>query len=111
MDIAFQDADLFLITAKGYGKRTPIADYSPQRRGGKGVRAIKTTESRGRLAAMKVVKDNHELMIISAEGVLIRLSADGISRMGRPTQGVKIMNMDGEDKVSSVARVVTEDGS
>ncbi|MBT9170995.1 MAG: DNA gyrase subunit A [Actinobacteria bacterium] len=110
MDIALQDADLFLITAKGYGKRTPIADYSLQRRGGKGVRAIKTVESRGRLAAMKVVKDNHELLIISTEGVLIRLSADGISRMGRHTQGVKIMNMDEEDKVSSVARVVAEDG-
>ncbi|MFA6001761.1 MAG: DNA gyrase C-terminal beta-propeller domain-containing protein, partial [Thermoleophilia bacterium] len=75
-------------------------------RGGKGVRTIKHTESKGTLVAAKVVRDNHELVLISADGTIIRIPVSGISCMGRSTQGVRVMNLRKGDRVSAVARVV-----
>ena len=78
------------ITEKGYGKRTPVADYPEQNRGGQGVYTIQMTIKKGLLAGLKVVAPQHELMIISTEGVVIRVKVNDISQLGRSTQGVKI---------------------
>jgi len=105
MEIAPADAELFVVTENGYGKRTSVADYPEQNRGGMGVKTIQVTEKKGRLAGMKIVLPQHELMIISQEGVIIRVKAEDISRLGRSTQGVKVMNVADTDRVSALARV------
>ena len=105
MEIAPADAELFVVTENGYGKRTSVSDYPEQNRGGMGVKTIHVTEKKGRLAGMKIVLPQHELMIISQEGVVIRVKAEDISRLGRSTQGVKVMNVADSDRVSALARV------
>jgi len=112
MDIARDDSDLFVITENGYGKRTPIGEYRITGRGGIGVRTIALTDRKGYLVGVKVVRDNHEVMLQSRDGVMIRVRADGISRHGRATQGVRVMNMREGDVVSAIARmVVSESGA
>ncbi|MHB1361296.1 MAG: DNA gyrase subunit A [Thermoleophilia bacterium] len=106
MNVAKDDADLFVVTDGGYGKRTHISDYPRHNRGGKGVRTIKHTEAKGTLIAARVVRDNHELVLISADGTVIRIPVKDISCMGRSTQGVRVMNLRKGDRVSAVARVV-----
>ena len=106
MNVAKDDSDLFVVTDAGYGKRTHISDYPRHNRGGKGVRTIKHTEAKGALIAARVVRDNHELVLISADGTVIRIPAKDISVMGRSTQGVRVMNLRKGDRVSAVARVV-----
>ncbi len=105
MEITNGQGDLFVITENGYGKRTKIAEYPEHKRGGQGVYTIAMTEKKGKLVAMRVVGPQHELMIISEEGVVIRVKANDISRLGRATQGVKVMNMSATDHVSAVARL------
>ncbi|MCD8199693.1 MAG: DNA gyrase subunit A [Coriobacteriaceae bacterium] len=105
MEIAPAGSDLFVITENGYGKRTKVEDYPTQHRGGMGVNTIKMTEKKGRLAAMKVIDTTHEMMIVSEEGVVIRVKASDISELGRATQGVKVMNVADDDKVVAVARM------
>lgn len=109
MDIAKDDADLFVITEQGRGKRTPISQYPVQARGGKGVRTIKAGPKREYLAGEKVVKENHELIIVSNEGIVLRVPVGGISTMSRNTQGVKIMGVKDADKVSALARIVIDE--
>ena len=112
MDIARDDSDLFVITENGFGKRTPIGEYRITGRGGIGVRTIALTDRKGYLVGVKVVRENHEIMLQSRDGVVIRVRADGISRHGRATQGVKVMNMREGDVVSAIARmVVSESGA
>ena len=112
VDIARDDSDLFVITENGYGKRTPISDYRITGRGGLGVRTIALTSRKGYLAGVRVVRDNHEIMLQSREGQVIRLRADGISRQGRSATGVRVMNMREGDVVSAIARmVVSESGA
>jgi DNA gyrase subunit A len=105
MEIAPVDAELFVVTERGYGKRTSVSDYPEQNRGGMGVKTIQVTDKKGRLAGMKIVLPQHELMLISQEGVVIRVKAEDISRLGRSTQGVKVMNVADIDRVSALARV------
>jgi DNA gyrase subunit A len=105
MEIAPDDAELFVVTEKGYGKRTPVEEYPLQKRGGMGVKTIQITEKKGPLAGMKIVMPRHELMLISEEGVVIRVKANDISKLGRSTQGVKVMNVSQTDRVSAIARV------
>ncbi len=107
MEIAHPGTDLFVITEKGYGKRTPIDEYPIQRRGGQGVFTIKMTSKKGLLVAMKIVDSDDELMIITEEGVIVRTAVSGISELGRSTQGVKVMNIADGDRVVAVA--VTEE--
>ncbi len=109
MGVALEDADLLIITDYGYGKRTAVPKYPLQRRGGKGVRTIQYTPVKGKIAGGKCVKENQELLAISSEGVVIRVSVDGISRMGRSTQGVKVMNLREGDSVAAIAMMVAED--
>jgi len=112
MDIARDDSDLFVVTENGFGKRTPISEYRITGRGGIGVRTIALTDRKGYLVGVKVVRDNHEIMLQSRDGVVIRVRADGISRHGRATQGVRVMNMREGDVVSAIARmVVSESGA
>ncbi len=108
MEIARPGTQLFVITEKGYGKRTPVADYPLQHRGGQGVYTIQMTQKKGMLAGMKIVVPEDELMVISEEGVIIRIPVKDISELGRSTQGVKVMNISDGDRVCSVA-VTTED--
>lgn len=103
MEIARPDTDLFVITEKGYGKRTPIAEYPEHHRGGQGVYTIVMTQKKGLLVAMQVVSADDEVMIISEEGVIVRTAVSGISELGRSTQGVKVMNIAEGDKVATVA--------
>jgi DNA gyrase subunit A len=105
MEIAPPESELFVVTENGYGKRTSVADYPEQNRGGMGVKTIQVTAKKGRLAGMKIVLPQHELMLISQEGVVIRVKAEDISRLGRSTQGVKVMNVADSDRVSALARV------
>jgi DNA gyrase subunit A len=108
MDAISDDAaDLFLITEKGFGKRTALSQFRAQGRGGQGVIAMKTDGERGRLAGVRVVKsDLHELVIVSNFGTTIRMDAGSISQQGRAAQGVRVMNLRGGDSVSALAKVV-----
>lgn len=103
MEIAKPETELFVITEKGYGKRTPISDYPEHHRGGQGVFTITMTDKKGLLAAMKIVRSTDELMIISEEGIVVRTGCIGISQLGRSTQGVRVMNVAEKDKVTAVA--------
>ena len=105
MEITNGNGDLFVITEKGYGKRTPVSDYPEHKRGGQGVFTITMTEKKGNLVACRIVGPQHELMIMTSEGVVIRVKARDISRLGRSTQGVRVMNLDDSDAVSAVARM------
>jgi DNA gyrase subunit A len=108
MEIAIDQSELFVVTENGYGKRTSVADYPEQNRGGMGVKTIQVTQKKGRLAGMKIVLPQHELMLISQEGVVIRVKAEDISRLGRSTQGVKVMNVADTDRVVALARVTAQ---
>lgn len=111
MEIAKPDTDLFVITEKGYGKRTPIAEYPEQHRGGQGVYTITMTHKKGLLSVMKIVAADDEIMIISEEGVIVRTAVQGISELGRSTQGVRVMNVADKDRVTAVAISTDKKGS
>jgi DNA gyrase subunit A len=108
MEIAPLESELFVVTERGYGKRTKMGEYPTQKRGGMGVKTIQVTPKKGRLAGMKIVMPGHELMLISEEGVVIRVNAEDISMLGRSTQGVKVMNVSETDRVTAIARVTAK---
>ncbi len=100
------DADLLVVTDHGFGKRTPVDQYPVQRRAGKGVINIRLTERVGEVIGIKMVKPGNELMLISAQGIMIRMKVDDISRQGRNTQGVTLMRLDEGDEVVALARIM-----
>jgi len=102
---ALPGRDLVLVTEKGFGKRTSLEEYPRQGRGGKGLIAMKVTARTGLLAGVVVAGEEEELMLITAEGLLIRLQTSDISRQGRYTQGVTLMRLEEKDRVMAVARV------
>jgi len=102
------DEDLFVLTENGYGKRTQLSEYKKQKRGGLGVRTLKITEKKGKVAGAGILKDEHDVMIISDRGVLIRIPARSISRIGRSTQGIKAIDLEEGAKVASYSIVVSE---
>ncbi|TET47992.1 MAG: DNA gyrase subunit A [Actinomycetota bacterium] len=102
------DADLFIITENGFGKRTALSHYNRQKRGGQGVRTLKITEKKGKATGAGILKDEYDLMIISETGVLIRIPAKSISRTGRSTQGVKVINLKDGNKVGSYSIMASE---
>lgn len=106
MEITNGNGDLFVITEKGYGKRTAVSEYPEHKRGGQGVFTISMTAKKGKLVACRVVGPQHEIMIMSEEGVVIRVKAVDISKLGRSTQGVKVMNIGVDDHVSAIARMI-----
>lgn len=109
MEIAKPGSDLFVVTEKGYGKRTDVSEYPEHHRGGQGVFTIQMTQKKGLLVGMKIVHEDDELMIISEEGVITRTPVSGISKLGRSTQGVKVMNIASGDKVTAVAVTSQDD--
>src|SRR3954447_9301007 len=106
MDVARDDTELLVVTENGYGKRTPITDYPVKGRGTMGVKTIQLTEKKGALAGAMIVREHHDLVFISQNGMVQRTSAGGISCYGRASQGVKVMNLRADDVVSAVALVM-----
>jgi DNA gyrase subunit A len=106
MDVARDDAELFVVTENGYGKRTAIPEYPVKGRGTKGVLTVKLTSKKGGLAGALIVREHQDLLFISENGMVQRTQAGGISQMGRATQGVRVMNIRDDDLVSAVALVV-----
>jgi DNA gyrase subunit A len=103
--------DILVISENGYGKRSKIDDYRITNRGGKGVKTINITEKTGDLIAIKSVSNDNDLMIITQNGLTIRLAVSSISVLGRATQGVRLINLKGEDRIASVARVAFEESA
>ncbi len=108
MDVARDDQELLVVTENGYGKRTPIADYPRKGRGAMGVKTIALTDRKGALAGALVVREHEELVFISIGGMVQRTSVKGISRYGRASQGVRLMNLKDDDIVSAVALIVDD---
>jgi DNA gyrase subunit A len=106
MGVARDDQELLVVTENGYGKRTAISEYPVKGRGTMGVQTIHLTESKGALAGALVVREHEELVFISQSGMVQRTSVRGISRYGRASQGVKVMNLREDDQVSAVALVM-----
>jgi len=109
MDIARDETELLVVTENGYGKRTPIAEYPVKGRGAMGVKTIHLTEKKGGLAGALIVREHQDLVFISQNGMVQRTSVRGISRQGRPAQGVRVMNLREEDRVSAVALVMEDE--
>ena len=104
-----EEGTVLSITEHGYGKRTTISDYRVIKRGGKGVISIKANKRNGRVVAIRIVNEKDEVMIMTAEGVMIRLPVKGISLIGRNTQGVRVINLGKGDRVVDVACVASEE--
>ncbi|UII31123.1 DNA gyrase subunit A [Fulvivirga ulvae] len=100
-----EEANLLVVSEKGYGKRSPVDDYRITKRGGKGVKTINVTEKTGKLVAIKEVIDSDDLMIINRSGITIRLEVSGLRVMGRATQGVKLIRLNENDEISSVEKI------
>ena len=109
MDSVTEGGELMVISENGFGKRTALSEYNRQSRGGKGSLTMRLTPKTGQLVAIKVVKPGDELMIITKEGIIIRIDVSDASLMGRYTQGVTLIRLQENDKVVDVARVVSKD--
>lgn len=105
MQMSSQGSDLLIVSEKGMGKRTSMDEFTPQGRGGKGVRCYKISEKTGNVVGMKAVDEDNEIMIINTEGIVIRMSCADISVYGRITSGVKLINLPDNEKVASIAKV------
>ncbi len=103
------NSDLFIITENGFGKRTPVSEFSKIHRGGKGVKSIILTEKKGKIAGAGILREDYDVMIMSQNGIVIRIPANSISKFGRTSQGVKLMNLEEGDKVASMAFVAPEE--
>ncbi len=99
------DSNVLVVSENGYGKRSDIEDYRVTNRGGKGVKTLNITEKTGNLIAIKNVTDNDDLMIINKSGIIIRLAVEDLRVMGRATQGVRLINLKGDDQIAAVAKV------
>ena len=106
MDVVRPDTELLVVTENGYGKRTAIEEYPVKGRGSMGVKTIGLTEKKGGLAGALIVREHHDLVFISQNGMVQRTCVKGISKQGRPAQGVRVMNLRDDDTVSAVALVM-----
>jgi DNA gyrase subunit A len=106
LNIAQADADLLVVTENGFGKRTRLSEYPVKGRGGLGVKTVQLTDAKGKLAGARVVRPGYQVMVISTGGTVIRVPVDGIKRAGRSTQGVIVMRLRGDERVSALAPVV-----
>ena len=111
VSVSDTSSDILVVSANGYGKRSSLEDYRATNRGGKGVKTISVTEKTGELVAIKNVSDENDLMIINKSGIAIRMSVDSLRVMGRATQGVKLINLKGDDSIAAVAKVMKEEDS
>ncbi|PKZ20770.1 DNA gyrase subunit A [Aerococcus sanguinicola] len=103
------DADVLVVTENGYGKRTPASEYAIRKRGGKGVKTINASQRNGKLVGMTTVDLTEDIMLMTDEGVVIRFHAADISQTGRVTQGVRLMRLNDDAKVSTMAKVEAEE--
>jgi len=102
---------LLVVSENGYGKRSEMEDYRVTNRGGKGVRTLNITDKTGKLVALQAVEDSDDLMIINKSGVAIRIGVESLRVMGRDTQGVRLIRLDGDDQIASVARVEKDEST
>lgn len=109
MVVSKRKSTILVVTENGYGKRTEIDEYRITRRGGKGVKTLKTSEKNGKMVDIKEIDDNDDIVIITEKGMIIRQHAKDLRVMGRNTQGVKLIKLNGGDRISAIARVVPED--
>ncbi|MBQ2237982.1 MAG: DNA gyrase subunit A [Lachnospiraceae bacterium] len=105
MQLDTQGKDLLIVSENGMGKRTSMDEFTPQHRGGKGVKCYKILEKTGNVVGFKAVNDENEIMLITTQGIIIRLEVDKISELGRITSGVKLINMENDISVASIAKV------
>lgn len=105
MQMISQGQDLLIVSDRGYGKRTKMESFTPQRRGGKGVKFYKIMEKTGNVVGMKAVNPDNDMILISQEGIVIRIRVGDVSRYGRITSGVKIMNVEEDINIASLARI------
>jgi DNA gyrase subunit A len=103
--ISNPDSQILVVSEKGYGKRSPVEDYRITNRGGKGVKTMNITEKTGALVSIQEVVDTDQLMIINKSGITIRISVDELRVMGRATQGVKLIRLNEDDEISSIAKI------
>jgi len=110
VNIAHDDADLLVVTEQGYGKRTRVSEYPKKGRGGMGVKTVQLTEAKGQIAGSRVVREGYQVMLISTGGTVIKMPVSDIKRLGRATQGVIVVRLRGDERVSALAPVIeTED--
>ena len=109
MVVIKRESNLLVVTEKGMGKCSPIDEYRVQKRGGKGIITLHRTEKTGDAVSIKEVLPDDELMVITQNGMVIRMPVKGIRVSGRNTQGVRLVNLDDTDCVNDVARVVPDD--
>ncbi|MCM1266722.1 MAG: DNA gyrase subunit A [Bacteroidales bacterium] len=105
MQLDHQGDSLLIVSENGMGKRTYLTEFTAQKRGGKGLKCYKITEKTGNVVGVKAVNDDHEIMMITTEGIIIQLRMEDISTLGRITSGVKMINLDGKVKVAKIAKV------
>ena len=108
MEVANSDIDVLVVTEKGYGKKTPISEYRITNRGGKGVKTLNITDKNGTITSFKAVDKDKDLIIITNEGIIIRIDINSISMMSRVTQGVRLINLRENQVVSSISVVDKE---
>ena len=104
-EIADPNLNILVVTEKGYGKKTPLSEYRETSRGSKGVKTINMTDKNGKIIGFKSVDDTKDIMIITSNGVIIRLDVRNISQMSRVTKGVKLINIKDNDYVASISVV------
>jgi len=111
MDLAEKDEQLLVVTQNGFGKTTPVSEYKTQRRGGMGVLTYNKAmfKKTGALIGAAIVNDDDDIMLINSDGILIRIEASTISKMGRATKGVKVMNVGGDTQIIAMAKVAKEE--
>lgn len=105
MQLEHQGDTLLIVSEKGLGKRTRLNEFHVQKRGGKGVKCYKIVEKTGDVIGVKAVNDDHEIMMITDEGIIIQIAMSDVSIQGRPTSGVKLMNLDDHVKIAKIAKV------
>ena len=105
MQMNTQGESLLIVSENGMGKRTLMEEFTPQNRGGKGVKCYKISSRTGNIVGAKAVKDNQEIMLITTEGIIIRMNVEDISVLGRITSGVKLIDMEKDIRVASIAKV------
>ena len=108
-EVITSDEQVLIVTEKGYGKKTPIEEYRLTHRGSKGVKALNVTEKNGMLVSLKAVNGDEDLVIITDSGIVMRMSMEQISTLGRATQGVRLIKLKDDQKVATVSTIIKEE--
>src|SRR5205814_3893173 len=109
MEVVRPGGTLLTVTERGYGKRTEIEEYRVQSRGGVGIINIATTDRNGQVVGVAYVQEGDELLLITQQGMILRTQADDVRAIGRATQGVKLIDIEGDDKVVSIAKLAEKE--